>query len=346
MASLSPSSVPLVGGRFQEIEVDLIDLDVSNPRIAAFLEIQEPPYTPEMIFLALGAGGGEDEGPSGTTFSKLKQSILTNGGIIQPVILHARENGRYTCIEGNTRVALYNDFRSQNLSGQWSRIPAIVHDALAGEELHAIRLQAHLVGPRPWDPYSKAKYLTYLRTVENFPMGRLVDFCGGSQRAVVEALDAYADMERHYRPQLASDEDFDVSRFSGFVELQKGGVKEAILRTGFTLDDFGRWISERKIEKLAHVRWLPKILRDQRATEIFLKDGSDEAVRTVDAPDTNKALQDATLVSLCRALSQAIGRIEYKEVRRMKEDPNSPTAQYLLETFESLQEIVGDIRSV
>jgi hypothetical protein len=333
------------GGRYQEIDVALIDLDASNPRIAAFLEIQEPPYTPEMIFLALGAGGSDEESATGSTFSKLKQSILTNGSIVQPVILHAKEGGRYTCIEGNTRVALYNDFLSQNLPGQWSRIPAIVHESLDGQEVHAIRLQAHLVGPRPWDPYSKAKYLTHLRTVENFPFNRLVDFCGGSQRAVVEALDAYADMERHYRPQLTSDEDFDVSRFSGFVELQKGGVKEAVVRAGFTLDEFGSWIAERKIEKLAHVRWLPKILRDKRATETFLKEGSDEAVRTVDAPDTNKALQDATLVSLCRALNQAIGRIEYKEVRRMKEDPTSPTAQYLLETFESLQEIVTDIRS-
>lgn len=330
-------------GRYHEVPVDLIDLDVENPRIAAFLEIQEPPYTAEMLFLALGAGGGDEDGPSGPTFGKLKQSILTNRGIVQPVILHATPGGRFTCIEGNTRVALYRDFRGQGAEGRWDVIPAIVHDRLAAEEVHAIRLQAHLVGPRPWDPYSKAKYLTYLRNTANFPFSRLVDFCGGSQRAVMEALDAYADMEYHYRPLLPSDEHFDVRRFSGFVELQKPGVKDALARAGFAVDDFAQWIIDGKIDKLAHVRSLPRVLRDKRAVEVLLTDGIEEANRLVDRPDLGKTLQEAPLASLCRALTESLNGIGFREVRRMKEDPASQTAQDLLAAYEALQDIVAEI---
>lgn len=329
-------------GRYDRVPVEQIILDESNPRIAHFLEHLQRPYTAEMIFIALGAGGDED-GTGGPSFQKLKQSIITSGGIVQPVILRQTEPKKYVCIEGNTRVQLYKEFAESGREGQWSAIPSIVHENIEEDEVHAIRLQAHLVGPRPWNPYSKAKYLVHLRNDDHFPFSRLVDFCGGSERTVIESINAFEDMERYYRPQLESDADFDTTRFSGFVELQKTGVKEAILRSGHNMDDFARWIIDGKIEKLARVRWLPKILRDGKATEIFIKAGIEEAIRQTDLPDLSKALQDANLVSLARALTEALRRIEFGEVKKLKEDPTSATSQHLLEAHEALKEIILEI---
>ena len=99
------------------------------------------------------------------------------------------------------------------------------------------------MGPRPWDPYSKAKYLYELRTQEHLPFATIVDYCGGRQTEVVEHINAYSDMEQHYRPVLGDDGAFDTTRFSGFVELQKPGIKQAITATGFDLSDFARWIA-------------------------------------------------------------------------------------------------------
>src|SRR5213079_2100108 len=84
-----------------------------NPRIAHALSSYKPPYKAEQIYLALNAGGREEEGGSTTTFNKLKQSILTNGGISQPVHLHEKSKGKYVSIEGNTRVAIYQEFKQQ-----------------------------------------------------------------------------------------------------------------------------------------------------------------------------------------------------------------------------------------
>ena len=329
-------------GKLQSISVDEIELDTSNPRIAPFLEHLEKPLTAEAVFMALGAGS-EDEGAGGSTFNRLKQSILTNGGIIQPVMLRRLSSNKYLCIEGNTRVQLYREFLQRGTSGEWREIMALVHDELDDEDVHAIRLQAHLVGPRAWTPYAKAKYLDFLRNHEHFPFSRLVDFCGGSEKAVVESLNAYSDMERHYRTQLESDEDFDVNRFSGFVELQKPGIKEAIRRAGYDLDDFARWIRDRKIDKLAHVRWLPKVLKDKKATEMFLTSGIEDAIRHSDVPDLSRALQDATIVSLARALTEGLRRIEFREVKSLKDDPSSQTAQYLIEAHEELKAIMAEI---
>ncbi len=329
-------------GTHSRIPVEQIELDESNPRIAHFLEHLERPYSAEQIFIALGAGGDED-GAGGPSFQKLKQSIITSGGIVQPVILRQTENNKYICIEGNTRVQLYKDFTASGREGDWTTISAIVHQHISEDEVHAIRLQAHLVGPRPWNPYSKAKYLVHLRNDDHFPLARLVDFCGGSERTVVESITAFEDMERYYRPLIESDEDFDTTRFSGFVELQKSGVKEAIIRAGFNLHDFAQWLIDGRIEKLAHVRWLQKILRDRRATEIFINSGIEEAIRQSDAPDLSKALQEANLASLLRAVTSALRRIEFGEVKKLKEDPASTTAQYLAESYEALKEIVVEI---
>src|SRR5438046_2716695 len=233
-------------GRHEFIPIDKIELDKGNPRIAKFLEMYPGEPTAEQLFIALGAGGDESETESGPTFNKLKQSIITNCGIIQPILVNRSADGQNTCIDGNTRLALYRSFRDENIAGDWQTIPTVVYTELDEEDIDAIRLQAHLVGPRQWDPYSKAKYLTYLRNKQHFPFNRLVDFCGGSKKAVKESIDAYADIERYYRPILESDSDFDVRRFSGFVELQKPAVKTAIARAGFTLTDFAHWIKDRK----------------------------------------------------------------------------------------------------
>ena len=83
-------------GRHEFIPIDKIELDKSNPRIAKFLEMYSGEPTAEQLFIALGAGGDEKETETGPTFNKLKQSIITNGAIIQPIIVNRSSDGRNT----------------------------------------------------------------------------------------------------------------------------------------------------------------------------------------------------------------------------------------------------------
>src|SRR6266446_9474639 len=98
----------VTSGVLEVVAVADIELDRTNPRIRKFLEMYGEDPTPEQFYLALGAAGDE-EGDNSATFEKLKNSIQTNGGIIQPIILN-RKGGKYICVEGNTRVALYKKF--------------------------------------------------------------------------------------------------------------------------------------------------------------------------------------------------------------------------------------------
>ena len=327
------------------VPVEDIELDRSNPRIRKFLETYAGTLTPERIALALGAGNEEDEGGTaqGTTFEKLKQSIITNGGIIQPVVLNRQRDGSLVCVEGNTRVALYRDFAVSGVKGEWSRIPAFVHENLDEDALHAIRLQVHLVGPRPWDPYSKAKYLHELRTQQHMPFAAIVDYCGGRQSEVVESINAYEDMELHYRQVIGDDGEFDIRRFSGFVELQKPGRKAALYEAGYDESDFARWLYEGLIAPLNKVRILPRILRHKEAHQVFLARGIKEAEKLLERPDLQKSLAEADLEQLSRALADRIQAMSHAEFKYLQKNIVSDVVLALREAQDELGELLGSL---
>lgn len=328
----------MISSTLQMIDVNDIEIDTTNPRIQKFLEMYGDNPTPEQIYIALGAGSEDPK----DSFEKLRNSIYTSGGIIQPIIVNRKDDGTVVCIEGNTRVAIYRDFLVDGREGDWRQIPAIIHQNASQITIDAIRLQAHLVGPRPWDPYSKAKYLHNLRNHERMPFSQIVDYCGGRQKEVTESIQAFVDMEKYYR-EVVPDTEFETRRFSGFVELQKPSVKEAIYEANLNLGDFAVWNHDGKFERQEYVRSLPKILRNPKARDTFLKYGAREAIKLLDRPDLEKTLGEASLGQLARALHQRIDMLPFNEHERLRADPGDETVQHLLETLGALQGLADSL---
>lgn len=298
--------------------------------------------TAEQIHLALGVGTSDTEASS-TTFTSLRESIRTNKGLINPIIVNRRPDGKMIVVEGNTRVAIFRGFKDDNVPGPWDEIPALVHDDLEQLGIDAIRLQAHLVGPRPWDPYSKAKYLHHLRSHDNVPFNQLVDLCGGKRKELQDYIDAYSDMEKYYRRVIPEDGAFDATRFSAFVELQKPAIKQAILKAGHDLEDFARWVDQRLIDPLNTVRLLPRLLENPQAHALFLQDGAKDAARLLDAPPTASS-QVLSLEELARALTQRINQLPWRDLERLRDNPSLPLSQAFFEAEEALSEICRKIR--
>jgi hypothetical protein len=303
------------------IPVDQLELDLCNPRIARMLQMYDPKQiTSEHIALALGAGNSQ-EGDTYTTFYSLKESIRAHGGIIQPIIVNRLADGRLVVIEGNTRLQVYRDFLRDNVPGDWGRILAIIHDNLTANSIDAIRLQAHLVGPRPWDPYSKARYLNHLRNSGQMTSEQLVEFCGGRKRQVADYIQAFNDMEAYYRPALTSSDSFDATRFSSFVELQRPNVQAALLAAGFTKTDFAKWVTSGLIGRQENVRQLPRILDNQKARAVFLDDGAQEALKILEVPPADASLAEATLTQLAREARHRPARPQWRAPQRMQTAP-------------------------
>lgn len=331
-------------GQFEMLPVETIVLDASNPRVARYIEMYGGQVTDEQMSLALGAANYE-QGESTTTFQSLRASIWTHGGLIHPILVNRETVNRLVVIEGNTRALIYRQFKRDDDGSRWDEIPAIVYDQLDKKEIDAIRLQAHLVGPRQWDPYSKAKYLDYLSNSEHLTTDQIIDFCGGQRTEVHRFIDAYNDMEDHYRPLLASDDQFDPTRFSAFLEMQAPRVQEALVTSGYSKTDFAEWVKDQILYPSDRVRKLPAILANSQARGVFLTHGAREAEKVLDSPSTVEALEDATLVQLADALSNRIAKMGYMDFLRLRDDLNTPENHALTEARDQLGELCRLIAS-
>ena len=327
---------------FEMLPVDQLQLDIKNPRIAKWVEMYGHEISAEEMSLALGAGDTQTEA-NATTFHSLRESIRTNGGIIHPIIVNRTTDKTLTVVEGNTRTLIYREFTKQSQKGNWELIPAMVYEALPVAYVDAIRLQAHLVGPRPWDPYSKAKYLEHLRNTEHLTLDQIVDFCGGRKREVLDYISAYNDMEQYYRPLLDSDDQFDPTRFSAFVELQRTRVKEALASTHHSYTDFSKWLIDDLISPLNLVRQLPRILQDKRSREVFLRDGAKEALKILEVPPPDEAIKDASLEQIAHEVVRRVLNMTYSELQRMRENVGSDENEVFCQARDQLIQLCKDI---
>ena len=139
-------------------------------------------------------------------------------------------------------------------------------------------------------------------------------------------------MEQYYRPVVGDDGTFDTTRFSGFVELQKPGIKQAITATGFTLTDFAKWIHDNTLYPLQKVRLLPRILRNEKGSGSLSqarRSQSGEGARQAGFdPNTPRRWAQPTRKRTRIPVSR---RFPYSEYQRIKNDITGDTAQALLE---------------
>ena len=311
------------------LDINFVDYDPENPRIAPLLDGVEQ-FDYEYI--------GEALQPGDAKFLELKQAIQTSGRLINPIVVR-KQGGRYITIEGNTRLSIYKMFNSEDENDErWKHIPATVYDDLDDQGVHAIRLQAHLVGVRNWSPYAKARYLYELYTNNQMPAESLVDFCGGNKHTVMRNIAAFKIMDTDYRNAVPEDQ-FDERKFSLFFEAQKPKTNGAIAKAGFKKSDFIDWVVSGKFEPRQElVRQLPDILENPRARELFLETGAKDAIPFIDRPERIKELLEASLPELCLAVQDKIREIKVVELREIQKDEEA--IQSLEDACFALQNLV------
>ena len=249
-------------------------------------------------------------------------------------------------------MAIYRELEDEGTPGDWTEITCLVLDDPDPLDIETIRVTAHLVGAREWPAYEKARYLHYLRNVEFMDYDEMIARCGGNKNTITQQIDAFHDMNTFYR-DVNNDDAFKVDRFSGFVELQKGDIKDSIFGAGFDLHDFGRWIRDGQIYRLADVRKLPRVLADDEAKEVFVNGGIRsiqdaiavaEANRqeTVRPSPTDVSVADADLITLADALLQRIKSLPREEYVALR-DRQYESADQDADTLNDLAEHLGDL---
>ena len=331
----------------KQLNVDEIEYDTNNPRIKKALEKYGEKLTADRIHFALRSAADGDQTIS--SYKSLQGSIRASRGIVSPISVIEETDGGYVCIDGNTRLAIYKQFRKDEVAGDWATIKANVLQQANEKDIETIRVSAHLVGAREWPAYEKARHLHYLYHQNFMSFDEVVALCGGNKKDIERQIDAYNDMNEYYRDVVADDTAFHIDRFSGFVELQKPKVKESIYEAGLEMSDFGEWIRDGKIYKLQDVRKLPQVLGDDEARSIFLNGGPrsiENALKHLDqkeAPEDNKlTLSNASIQQLARALSRRINDLTFAELGGLRNGEDDAVTEQL-ETLDNLSSLIGEL---
>lgn len=326
-----------------KLSIDEVELDINNPRIQQYLEMYGDDITSDGIALALNGSSGAS---STSSYQTLKESIRVNGGIINPIIVNKYPDGRLVVIEGNTRLQIYKEFALADPEGPWKEIIAIVYDDLPENEIHAIRLQTHLVGPRDWDPFSKAKYLNQLSNIDKLPMATIISFCGGKKAEIEKLISAYTDMVTFYFPIAeAAEMDPDPREFSKFSELQNTSIKRALAVHKFDRTDFAKWVVNGNIDTAQNVRKLPAILANSFAREVFLKSTISEAEKYINSSGKGaKNLSEATMDELVSELIKRCRNIEFSYIKQLRDDPRfEDKKNRIIELETEIKDVISEV---
>ncbi len=336
---------------YANLNIEDIEYDTENPRIKMALEKYGDKMTPERIYFALRSAADDDKSTS-SSFNALKDSIRASKGVMVPItviVLSSDKGGKksYKCIDGNTRLAIYRQLCKEDKKEDWTEIKSIILNESEQSDIEKIRVCAHLVGARAWPAYEKARYLQYLHSQEFMDYGEIIQLCGGNKNDIERQINAYNDMNKYYR-DVVDDTAFHIDRFSGFVELQKSGIQDAIFDAGLDLNDFGQWIKTGMIRKLATVRQLPQVLRDKEAKQIFLKGGPgsiEDAIQTLGqrkiaergVNDADTTLESASILRLAETLTQRINNMTYGDFCMLQDRADDDASDQIasLETLSS-----------
>ena len=338
-----------MNSRYTSVPTHHIGFDRNNPRIKVALEKYGDKLDEQRIRFALQTA---TEGLSATSsYRSLKDSVRAAKGISIPIVVWP-DGDRFVCVDGNTRLAIYRELHDEGAPGDWTEITCLVLDDPDPRDIETIRVTAHLVGAREWPAYEKARYLHYLRNAEFMDYDDMIARCGGNKNTITQQIDAFHDMNAFYR-DVNSDDAFKVDRFSGFVELQKADVKDSIFSAGFDLHDFGCWIRDGQIYRLADVRKLPRVLADDEAKDVFINGGIrsiQDAIATAEAnrhdsirPSPSEvSVADANMITLADALLQKIKSLPREDYLALR-DRQYDAADQDVDTLNDLAELLGDL---
>lgn len=329
---------------YQTIDINKIELDSQNPRIKQFLENYVGTPTSEQIALALSDSG---TGDATTSYRTLRESIRVSKGIIHPIVVNHTEDDKMVVIEGNTRLLIYKEFNESKPDGTWSMIPALLYEQMSDYDIHSIRLQSHLVGPREWDPYSKAKYLFQLSEIELLPIAEIISLCGGNTNEITRSIETYKAMQGPYKKYVEQNNyDFEPREFSKFLEYQNARVRNAVSLAGYTINDYAKWVTEGNIDKALSVRRLPDILKNERAKATFLSKNLTEAEKVLAQENGNQQVKDLEKVPyevLCNELISRFDNMTFREVKNLATESPSTRRDSISALSDMLTELIDNI---
>lgn len=262
----------------EQLPLILVKFDKDNPRIQFLIDnyrakgMKDDEITEKHLILGLKIKQGSD-------YAGLKESIEAKG-LIEPIWVYKDTDGKYIIIEGNTRKLVFEELSEKYPEDdRWKSIKSIIlsKGSAQPDQIDFIRLESHLGGKKPWDPYERSRYLYLLNDKKGYSLDRLARESRKSVSNIAGDIKAFKIMQEHYITRFSNSEK-SLSKFSYFVELGNKKISNLLLSKKFTIEQFCDWVAGEKIPRAIDVRHLPEIFSDKEVEKVFIEKNYDEAM--------------------------------------------------------------------
>lgn len=166
----------------QELEIEQSKLRFypDNPRVYSVLQVSDESKPEQAKIQELMC--------SMEHVKQLKESIKSNGGLIDPVIVR---DGDFVVLEGNSRLAAYRLLANIDPI-QWGMIkcillPSDIDDSLIFQLLG----QYHIIGRKDWSPFEQAGYLYRRRKESKMPIEQMAADLGMTKGVAQKYIEVY-----------------------------------------------------------------------------------------------------------------------------------------------------------
>ncbi len=141
---------------------------------------------------------------------QLRQSIMANGGLTDPLIVRDGDN---VVLEGNSRLAAYR-ILAKGDPIRWGMVKVKLLPSDIGEDvIFSLLGEYHIIGRKDWAPYEQAGYLYRRHSKHSVEPAKMAKEIGLSTRKVNHLLSVYRFMIEH--------KDNNVDRWSYYDEYLK-----------------------------------------------------------------------------------------------------------------------------
>jgi hypothetical protein len=351
----------------ENVDVNQIMLNPENPRLGSAIEFGGDPLPQAVLqnnlqMLAQGEQGKSDLTTPRDSFKALKASIIQMGRISTSIIIQKLDKPvdgfLYKVLEGNNRLTIYkqlhNDEQSKdNESLKWAKIPAEIITETNEKYYHQIQLTAHLVQPKPWEPFARAKYLHYIKNnpTSELDYEEIAEICGGRTRKkqIEDEINAY-DLMLKWKESDKYGNSYSSAKFQHVYQYETNKLK--LNPVGINDEKFLEFLDKDKIDEARHVRslkdiWMnPKIDPDGVIKQTFLKRGSSEAlIELKNLERTNENFNENDILDICKRLVSEIDKLNDFDDRKYFAQ-KIESLETLEETSSVLNHFIEEIKDI
>jgi len=322
MSRVNKNEIVVLG---QKIQTKIEEIDISklvywkeNPRVNAIInqKYKDKTVTDEEI---------EKELWDKDYVKDLYKDIERHGGLIDEILVKGN-----VVLEGNSRLCAYRYLYKKALKTKddneilkWSFIRArIIPNDTSDYSVFSILGTWHIKGKTQWDTYEKAAYLKRMIVDYGVPLKDIAISISQTEKFVNDNIEAHDLMDENNVYTLEK-----FSYFYEFVkEKNKSKSRETYKKEPEIVKKVIETIKENTLNRAEDLRFLPRILKDQKAKKMYLSNEVDfnEAINISksrhpeqEEPFYNQIKKTTTLLQQC-------------SVEKIDEINSNPNKKYIL----------------